>query len=131
MIGGTGGIGGGGNFIGYASFRQDTPTQTDADQDDLMVLACDAAFPGTRPASTEELSEQRVSGLPPTNDSGQWLMSLCPECEGIPGSIAALSGQCRVCVKPGVSWPVDYPFVDTVAWHDYCCTSTRSIACIQ
>jgi len=122
-------LGGGpmlGVFAGFASWSQNTSTQTDEDQDSAMTSACESSYPGSYPSSTEQLASGELEGLPETNTSGMWLMGTCPFCEGN-ADIGSLEGYCRMCVTPDDPMPTELP---PDGWHDNCCVNTRSTACI-
>ena len=117
-------------FVGYAWWTQNVNTQSDADQDEEMHRDCEDAFPGSAAATVEDVVDDRIVGLPPNNDSGGYLMPVCPDCEGDIGWYGAIDEHCRLCVTPGGSWPTDYYPADSL-WYDYCCSSSRTALCVD
>ena len=117
----------GGTFRGYADWSQDVATQSDAEQDEAMDVACEAAWPGSTAATVEQLASGAIEGLPATNDSGLWLVGACPECIG-DDDPSAVDGHCRNCVDPGLPFPTELP---PEGWNTNCCTNVRSAACID
>ncbi|MFT4626403.1 MAG: hypothetical protein ACI8PZ_005080 [Myxococcota bacterium] len=117
----------GGVFAGYATWSQDVDLQSDAAQDAAMRDACADAYPGSVAATVGQISSGEIEGLPPTNDSGFWLVGACPDCAGSP-TPSAVDGHCRYCVDPDVAFPIELPPTD--GWHENCCTNTRSTLCL-
>ncbi len=119
-----------GQFVGWARWEQNVSEQSDAEQDELMDRACREAYQGSRAATSEELVDHCIPGLPAENSSGDWLTGRCPGCEGRAGwSPPPVSGHCRTCVRPGDPMPRALP--PEAGWHDYCCQSQRSVACVR
>lgn len=117
----------GGAFAGYANWLQNGTVQSDAQQDALIEAACETAYPGSRPATMEEIGTPgAITGLPSYNDSGNWLIGVCPHCEG-DVCTACVEGHARNCVDRNGAWPSTYS-----PWpmEDYCYSSTRSTICL-
>ena len=118
----------GGLFAGYASWIQNGTVQSDAQQDALMEVACDTAYPGSRPATMEEIGTPgAIAGLPSYNDSGNWVLGLCPHCEGDVCTVC-VEGHARNCVDRNGAWPSTY---SPWSMEDYCYSSTRSTICLD
>jgi cysteine-rich repeat protein len=118
----------GGVFAGYATWNQDGLADDDATQDLLMEQACEDAYPGSRPASIEEIATPGIiDGLPATNTSGRYLLGVCPYCQGVYFE-DCVDDHTRNCVAPNNAWPTSYdPWPD----EDFCYRSTRTCICLQ
>jgi cysteine-rich repeat protein len=111
-------------FAGFAYWYQDAAAQTDEQQDAAMEAACDYKWPGSLPASTQEIVSGHVSGLPAANMSSAAAIGACPWCEGIQSG--GPSGHCRKCVDPQAAWPKSL----FSGFSLDCCVSTRSAICV-
>ena len=116
------------NFLGFITWQQQCSAQSDAEQDQIMNSTCSGQYGGTaRAATIAEIASGAILGLPGNNSSGNWLMGVCPDCQGNPSN--CVSGFCRKCVDPGNPWPTS---IDVNAgWHDNCCGSSRSAICVN
>ncbi|WP_428268230.1 hypothetical protein [Haliangium sp.] len=86
-------------FVGFTSWNQQAASQSDAEQDALIDVACALAFAGSRGASMDELSSGTLPNLPNTNTSGLHVTGTCPGCVGAPHA-GCLEGHARNCVNP-------------------------------
>ncbi len=112
-------------FAGFATWSQNAPTQSDIQQDTLMGTACNTAFPGSRPATADEMLSGVIASLPATNTTGNWAVPACPGCVGISNS-GTVDGHDRNCVNPGTAFPMSTPWPT-----QNCYQSSRSAICVM
>lgn len=113
-------------FVGFVGWTQNATSQTDAQQDAIMNSTCNASFPGSRAATTDEMVYRRVIGMPGTNTSGSWLIPACPNCEG-DAHAGCASGHARNCLPAGEAFPSTLPWTAL----RFCHTTARTAMCVR